>query len=572
MRTPAFSPPIMADVLLHEWENRAFPPHDAAYAAARPLAALLGALVYRRPGDLALDLEDLRDTLRRARAFGLGRATATGPNRATRLVPAAVAACQLAHLGPPPVGLPVLALLHIGSHPAAELEMDELAELTETLQATLGPDADLIFWHHCDEALPPAAMQLWLLLGYPPDGSPGSRKCGLPAVRWLSSRRSLSSLSASADWRSSSIFFDRYFYQLLPATFLLQIMNAPNLFDYATRELSQDAFITWLLQWADPKYKATDGQLHLCAQAFVRLLCNEQESFAITSIKSGRQWKNIDVWAEINDEILLAIEDKTHTGEHSSQLERYKADVETWCSDAERGKQWTSRLVYLKTGDEASGFTEDIRKKGWCTIGRRKLLDFFRKYAEITNAIFTDFREHLERVESNARLFESKELSLWDDNQWKGFYRWLEAQDEIPGKKWFYVSNPAGGFWCYVIDWEQDQNIYPIYWQIESHRGELCLKMATHPDDTGVDSSSENRGAARDSYHNHLINEAKKAGFTGIRRPNRFGNGNYMTVAVIDRKNWLGEADSIVNSTEVLQRLKLYHDFVSNCAENWPSN
>ena len=52
----------MADVLLHKWENRAFPPHDAAYAAARPLAvaalaALMGALVYRRPGDL---LEDLR--------------------------------------------------------------------------------------------------------------------------------------------------------------------------------------------------------------------------------------------------------------------------------------------------------------------------------------------------------------------------------------------------------------------------------------------------------------------------------------------------------------------------------
>jgi cell division GTPase FtsZ len=171
MRTPAFSAPIMADVLLHEWENRAFPAHDAAYAAARPLAvaalgALLGALVYRRPANLALDLEDVRDALRRARAFGIGCATATGPDRATRLVPAAVAACRQAHLGTPPAGTPALALLHLGSHPAAELEMDELSELTETLQATLGPDVEIIFWHHCDEALPAAAVQLWLLLGY----------------------------------------------------------------------------------------------------------------------------------------------------------------------------------------------------------------------------------------------------------------------------------------------------------------------------------------------------------------------------------------------------------------------
>lgn len=161
----------MADVLLHEWENRAFPPHDAAYAAARPLAvaalaALLGALVFRRPNDLALDLEDLRDALRRARAFGIGCAPAIGPGRAAYLVPAAVAASRQAHLGPPPAGPPALALLHLGSHPAAELEMDELAEITETLQATLGPDVDLIFWHHCDKALPPAAVQLWLLLGY----------------------------------------------------------------------------------------------------------------------------------------------------------------------------------------------------------------------------------------------------------------------------------------------------------------------------------------------------------------------------------------------------------------------
>jgi hypothetical protein len=176
-------------------------------------------------------------------------------------------------------------------------------------------------------------------------------------------------------------------------------MSTPNLFDYATKELSQDAFITWLLQWADPRHQTADSQLHSCAQAFVRLLLKEEETFAINSMKSGRQWKNIDVWAEINDEILLAIEDKTHTGEHSSQLERYKADVETWCSDAERGKRWMGRFAYLKTGDEANGFAEDIRAKGWHTIGRPELVKFFKQHTEITNAIFNDFCEHLEKVE-----------------------------------------------------------------------------------------------------------------------------------------------------------------------------
>ena len=45
--------------------------------------------------------------------------------------------------------------------------------------------------------------------------------------------------------------------------------NRPNLFTYATSELSQDAFICWLAKWADPKYKNIDQALHQAGQEFV---------------------------------------------------------------------------------------------------------------------------------------------------------------------------------------------------------------------------------------------------------------------------------------------------------------
>lgn len=48
-----------------------------------------GPSAYRQPAALALDLEDVRATLRRARSLGLGCATDAGPGRATRLVPTA---------------------------------------------------------------------------------------------------------------------------------------------------------------------------------------------------------------------------------------------------------------------------------------------------------------------------------------------------------------------------------------------------------------------------------------------------------------------------------------------------
>jgi hypothetical protein len=45
----------------------------------------------------------------------------------------------------------------------------------------------------------------------------------------------------------------------------------PNLFDYATSELSQDAFVCWLAAWADPGCRAANEPLHAGRTAFVSL-------------------------------------------------------------------------------------------------------------------------------------------------------------------------------------------------------------------------------------------------------------------------------------------------------------
>lgn len=39
-------------------------------------------------------------------------------------------------------------------------------------------------------------------------------------------------------------------------------MRKPNLFTYATSELSQDAVLCWLFSWADPKQSREDEALH----------------------------------------------------------------------------------------------------------------------------------------------------------------------------------------------------------------------------------------------------------------------------------------------------------------------
>lgn len=78
----------------------------------------------------------------------------------------------------------------------------------------------------------------------------------------------------------------------------------PNIFDFATSELSQDAMFAWLIQWADIKYAESDAEIHNTAQLFLRLLLGS-DSFVINTVEVGRQWKNIDVWAKINNDTFL---------------------------------------------------------------------------------------------------------------------------------------------------------------------------------------------------------------------------------------------------------------------------
>ena len=159
----------------------------------------------------------------------------------------------------------------------------------------------------------------------------------------------------------------------MPLDAFTNIMR-PNLFSFATKELSQDAFIAWLLQWASPECQSHDALLSDCARRFLtKLLSLQIEPPAeITIVTAGRgQWENIDVWAEINGKYLLIIEDKTFTGQHSNQLQRYRERATTWCAD----KSQKLVCVYLKTGSESASILEKVKHQGFAVFGRRDFLE-----------------------------------------------------------------------------------------------------------------------------------------------------------------------------------------------------
>lgn len=331
----------------------------------------------------------------------------------------------------------------------------------------------------------------------------------------------------------------------------------PNIFDIATKELNQDAFITWLLQFADSKQSQTDDLLNTCGKKFVTELIKKQYSEfndPIIKVKAGRQWENIDVWAEVNDKYLIIIEDKTFTSHHSNQLERYKKSATDWCI---KNNYENPVCIYLKTGNESQNNLNGIIKEGFAIFNRVDFINLLKDFSSTSNNIFLDFLDRLARIEKSNNEFESKEISKWNGSDWQGFFQFLEKEIKIVN--WHYVNNPNGGFWNAVLNWDY-WGIYPVYLQIE--QGKLCFKISTDPKEPVIMPENTSRGEVRNKLCNLILKKSREFGFEHITRPIRFGNGNYMTVAVVKRENWLGANHEILEKETVVKTLKDYLTFL----------
>lgn len=178
--------------------------------------------------------------------------------------------------------------------------------------------------------------------------------------------------------------------------------NTPNIFSFATSELSQDAILAWVLSWADPSMRKQDSSLNIIAVKLLQKMLGVDSSFAINSIKVGCQWQNIDIWAEVNDDIFLIIEDKTHTSVHDNQLERYREIA----NDYYKGDR---RILgaYVKTGNEPKGIIDEIKNIGYEVLERIDVLNCIKDYTGHSDLV-KYFLKHLWELENDTNSFKEK--------------------------------------------------------------------------------------------------------------------------------------------------------------------
>lgn len=297
-------------------------------------------------------------------------------------------------------------------------------------------------------------------------------------------------------------------------------MKRNNLFKYATKELSQDAFICWLVNFAHENHNTEDLILRECAKEFLKKIVITDEELVVTKVL--KQYKKIDVLLEVNNKYNIIIEDKTFTGQHGNQIERYKKILEQG-----EGRE-NIICVYYKIIEQPHEEDTDI------SITRSDLIELFSKYAYKTdNSIFNDYYEYLCYIDESVQRFKTEPIENWiveNDHAYKGFFTYLIKEKVIHLDRkygWSYVANPSGGIralWWYFLKPEElsacnlsSKGINNLYLQIEDNI--LTVKMS---------GNGEHTSAVRWSLY-HFI-KGRVPDFN----KKTFRNGKSMTVGFIE--------------------------------------
>lgn len=327
-------------------------------------------------------------------------------------------------------------------------------------------------------------------------------------------------------------------------------MNRPNLFEIATSELSQDAFIAWLLKWSNKQYKKDNEKLHNCAIEFTQKLINK--NIKIEKIEVGRQLKNIDVWAIVNDKYFIIIEDKKRTKEHSNQLLRYKEYIKANYND----KKYEIFPVYFKM-EEQSNFN-NVKKAGYTIFDREKMLSIISKYNDC-NDILSDYIIYLKNLEEAVNSYKNKLITDWYWYSWFGFFSKL--QDELQNGNWGYVPNRSGGFIGFWWNWHSakiDNIEFYFYLQLEYDK--LIIKIKN----TNNNSKSDIK-KVRSKLRDILYEVSKKEEKFKFKNYGRIGK--WMGISKLNSDYRIVDKNNLINIDKTIKNLKVFEDLLLNIKE-----
>ena len=262
-------------------------------------------------------------------------------------------------------------------------------------------------------------------------------------------------------------------------------MERNNIFNFATSELSQDAFICWCLNWLNYE----DSELRALAVDLLKEF-GEEDVSDNQEIIIKRQFKKIDIFVVLKGlNRVYIIEDKVHSSESKDQIGGYKRKIKELGKDEKKDlgidENIEVKTVYFKTGFH---FSPDKNVKANKIITGKMFKEILEKYRN-KNEILDSYYEYLVRKLNDYKNMENYlEYELIPNERWN-ICRFRIAQycflKEMFLEERVVSSSNSKNSSIYSEYNLLDKNIqitgtnqeFRIFWRIEELRKGPCLRL-----------------------------------------------------------------------------------------------
>lgn len=206
-----------------------------------------------------------------------------------------------------------------------------------------------------------------------------------------------------------------------------------NIFDFATKELSQDAFLSWFIS------NCNEDGIKEYSYEFIKFIT--KFNFKVGDIKKvqiKQQENNMDIivdfWTseDLNPQshYVIIIEDKTTSSAHSGQLKRYAEIMNSWNTNEPSYKERRRKVFYkvsnktkqdeLEIEEGDNGFETNDR---WRPFYIDDIYKFFSKIPLTKSEILNSYVEHIKQIYNDLNIVSDKPMSEWNYNNYVTFFK-----------------------------------------------------------------------------------------------------------------------------------------------------
>lgn len=338
--------------------------------------------------------------------------------------------------------------------------------------------------------------------------------------------------------------------------------EVPNIFNFATSELSHDAFIAWLLSWSDPVYhnNSLNSFSFKVLKKFFEI--SDKKISDIKEVEVKTQWRNIDVLVIVTEETgnkwAIIIENKMYTSEHSDQLKRYREVVKE-DDDLKSIPEKNVIGIYYKMLEQSN--LHNVQHSRYSHFGRKLMLDLHKYYEKGSSQIVDAYYRYLNRLQKELDAFHEKKWTEWNHDQWVGFYSQLKKDLNVGD--FGYVPNKSGGFMGYWLQGKRISDDSSIYLQVEEDK--LCIKVRIE--------DISHRQHAKWFWNDAVIKAGEKAGVK-IVKPSVMRVGRYFTIGVLKTDNkepWMvTDKEKKIKYSETIQLFKKVSGIIETVSQMKP--